>query len=99
MGTPQTREELQAEIERLKKLNSELAAEERGQFGMKLGTGGNVVLQGMGGKYNTLNLYPAQVDKIAAHIDDIQVFVKANAKELEKRAAIAKAARASAKSK
>lgn len=89
----QIREENAAEIARLKAENAELAAQSRGLFGLKLGTGGNIVVMGMGGKYNSVNLYPNQVETLVAHIGELETFAKVNAVELAKRSEIAKAKR------
>ncbi len=93
MSNQETREQLQAQIDALKAQNAKLAAEDRSQFGVRLGTGGNIVVDGMGGKYNTINLYPPQVELLAKHMGEIESFAKANAVELGIRAQAAKVKR------
>ncbi len=90
MSNQETREELQKQIDALKAQNAKLAAEDRANFGLRLGTGGNIVVDGMGGKYNTINLYPAQVELLAKHMPEIVEFTKTQAVELGARAIAAK---------
>ena len=90
MSTPTTTAELQAEIARLTKINSELKAQEAAEFRLAVSEKGAISVYGMG--RFPVTLYKEQWAKVLSHASEIIQFGDKNSAELESNQVKAKVA-------
>ena len=76
-------EELQAEIERLRKENQALKKPVRGQLSMKVSEKGGLSVYGLG--RFPVTLYREQWEKLLGMADDIRRFIQENEGQLKKK--------------
>ncbi|MDG2306082.1 MAG: hypothetical protein P8R42_15825 [Candidatus Binatia bacterium] len=80
-------QDVQAELERLRKENAALKAQAKAkprQFSLKVSQKGAVSAYGMGGRF-PVTLYQEQWKTLLEHADEIREFIVANESQLKKR--------------
>ncbi len=80
-NTPSTTAELQAEIARLTKINSELKAAEAAEFRIQVSEKGAISVYGLG--RFPVSLYKEQWSKVLSHASEILQFGEKHSAELE----------------